>query len=155
MANTEQLAQVYARQFETVWNICYPFFLNKADTEDAVQETFLRLLRSGTQFRDERHEKAWLIVTARNVCRDELRRARRRDVALDAAKGLSAPETPEDETLRALASLPENYRTAIYLFYYEGYGTGAIARLLRRPDATVRSWLRRGRAMLKEQLGGI
>ena len=154
MASTDDFAQSYARQFDTVWNICYPFFMNKSDTEDAVQETFLRLMRSGKQFRDAEHEKAWLITTARNVCRDELRRARRRDVPLDEAAVLSAP-TPEDETLSTLHGLPEKYRTVIYLYYYEGYGTSAIAKLRHRPDATVRTWLRRGRAILKQQLGGI
>lgn len=155
MTDTQTLADIYERQFETVWNICYPFFLNKSDTEDAVQETFLRLLRSGKSFLDTQHEKAWLITTARNVCRDELRRARRGEVPLTEAEALSAPVSPEDEALRALHSLPEKYRTAVYLYYYEGYGTKAIAKLLHRPDATVRTWLRRGRAMLKQELGGI
>ena len=153
--SSESVEQIYTRQFETVWNICYPFFLNKADTEDAVQETFLRLMRAGKVFRDEQHERAWLITAARNVCRDELRRARRRDVPLDNAELIASPATPEDETMHALASLPEKYRTAIYLYYYEGYGTGAIAKLLHRSDTTIRTWLRRGRIMLKEQLGGI
>ena len=153
MTGSETIAQIYARQFETVWNICYPFFMNRTDTEDAVQETFLRLLRSGKQFRDEQHEKAWLITAARNVCRDELRRARRRELPLDEA--IPSPAAPENEMLQAISALPEHYRTVIYLYYYEGCGTKDIAKLLRRPDATVRTWLRRGRAMLKEQIGGI
>ena len=153
MASSEVIAQIYARQFETVWNICYPFFMNKADTEDAVQETFVRLMRSGKQFRDEQHEKAWLIMTARNVCRDELRRARRRELPLDDA--IVLPAGPEHEMLHAISTLPEHYRTVIYLYYYEGCGTKDIAGLLHRPDATVRTWLHRGRAMLKEHMGGI
>lgn len=153
MASSEVIAQIYARHFETVWNICYPFFMNKADTEDAVQETFLRLMRSAKQFRDEQHEKAWLITTARNVCRDELRRARRRELPLDVA--IPSPAAQENEMLHAVSALPEHYRTVIYLYYYEGCGTKDIARLLHRPDGTVRTWLRRGRAMLKEQMGGI
>ena len=153
MTSPEEITQVYTRQFHTVWNICYPFFMNKSDTEDAVQETFVRLLRTGKQFRDEQHEKAWLITTARNICRDELRRARRRDLPLDEA--LPSPAAPGDETLQAVHALPEHYRTVIYLYYYEGCSTNDIARLLHRPDATVRTWLRRGRAMLRQQLGGI
>jgi len=151
----EEWTKVYHRHCQTVWNICYPYFMNPADTEDAVQETFLRLIRSGKAFRDEEHEKAWLIVTAKNVCRDEMKRARRKDVPLEEASALRSPETPEDETLLAIRELPEKQRLVIYLYYYEGYGTVKISQMLQRPQASVRSDLRRGRMALKKRLGGI
>lgn len=52
----------------------------------------------------------------------------------------------------AVKQLPENYRAAIHLFYYEGYPTKQIARLLGKKEATVRSDLRRGRERLKAVL---
>ncbi|MBE6933067.1 MAG: sigma-70 family RNA polymerase sigma factor [Ruminococcaceae bacterium] len=155
MKTKEEWTKVYHRHCQTVWNICYPYFMNPADTEDAVQETFLRLIRSGKAFRDEEHEKAWLIVTAKNVCRDEMKRARRKDVPLEEASALRSPETPEDETLLAIRELPEKQRLVIYLYYYEGYGTVKISQMLQRPQASVRSDLRRGRMALKKRLGGI
>ena len=60
-----------------------------------------------------------------------------------------------DETLLAVRALPEKYRLPLYLFYYEGYPTADIARLLRRPDSSIRSDLRRGRRLLKQELGGV
>ena len=155
MKTKEEWTKVYHRHCQTVWNICYPYFMNPADTEDAVQETFLRLIRSGKAFRDEEHEKAWLIVTAKNVCRDEMKRARRKDVPLEEASALRSQETPEDETLLAIRELPEKQRIVIYLYYYEGYGTVKISQMLRRPQASVRSDLRRGRMALKKRLGEI
>lgn len=155
MKTKEEWTKVYHRHCQTVWNICYPYFMNPADTEDAVQETFLRLIRSEKAFRDEEHEKAWLIVTAKNVCRDEVKRARRKDVPLEAVAELRAPQTPEDETLLAIRELPEKQRMVIYLYYYEGYGTVKISQMLQRPQASVRSDLRRGRMALKKRLGGI
>lgn len=155
MKTKEEWTQIYCRHCKTVWNICYPYFMNPADTEDAVQETFLRLIRSGKVFREVEHEKAWLIVTAKNVCRDELKRARRKDVPIEAAAELRSPQTSEDETLLAIQALPEKQRTVIYLYYYEGYGTAKISQMLRRPQASVRSDLRRGRLALKKRLGGI
>ena len=155
MKTKEEWTKVYHRHCQTVWNICYPYFMNPADTEDAVQETFLRLIRSEKAFRDEEHEKAWLIVTAKNVCRDEMKRARRKDVPLEEALALRSPETPEDETLLAMRELPEKQRIVIYLYYYEGYGTVKISQMLHRPQASVRSDLRRGRMALKKRLGGI
>ena len=65
-----EFIEVYSRQVDTVYRVCYSFMKNRPETEDMVQETFLRLISSGKQFENERHEKAWLIVTASNVCKD-------------------------------------------------------------------------------------
>ncbi len=155
MRSEKALSDLYARHVRTVWNICYPYFMNQPDTEDAVQDTFVKLMRSDKRFRDEQHEKAWLIVTARNVCRDALRRAKNRDLPLEAAAQIPADDPGPDETMQALSALPEKYRTVLYLYYYEGYGTSKLGKLLHLPDSTVRSHLRRGRALLKRKLGGI
>ncbi len=155
MRTKEELTELYYRHCALVYHICYPFFMNPADTEDAVQETFLHLMRTGQRFRDEDHERAWLIVTARNICRDELRRARRREIPLTAAEGQGAPETEESETLLAIQALPEKYRQIIYLYYYKGYPTARIAQILHKTDSGVRSDLRRARSLLKKRLGGI
>lgn len=150
----DELEQCYNRHRKTVWNICYPYFCNEHDTADAVQETFVRYLQSGKLFWDEDHEKAWLITTARNVCRDELKRAHRKNVPLEAASELPTDLREPDETLAAVQALPEKYRTAIYLFYYEDYPVARIARMLGRRESTVRSDLHRGRLLLEKRLRG-
>ena len=69
-----------------------------ADAEDAVQEAFLKLLTSRPAFRDEEHEKAWLIRTTLHRASDIRRQAERRNVALDeTVTGTDAP--PEGESL--------------------------------------------------------
>lgn len=55
----------------------------------------------------------------------------------------------------AVGRLPEKLRTAVHLFYGEGYESGEIGALLGVPAATVRSRLRRARAELKTVLGGF
>lgn len=52
----------------------------------------------------------------------------------------------------ALAQLPPKYRTVVHLFYYEGYDTEEIARILGRSPSTVRAQLTRARRKLKELL---
>ena len=58
--------------------------------------------------------------------------------------------------INAIRTLPENYRNAIYLHYYEGYTAAEIGRMMAVPTNTVLSWLRRARAqlhtMLKEEI---
>ena len=62
-------------------------------------------------------------------------------------------ETQEHSDLfYAVMELPEKYRTAIYLYYYEDYSTDEIARLTGTPAATVRTRLRRGRELLRAWL---
>lgn len=63
----------------------------------------------------------------------------------DAAQG--------NAVLEAVLSLPERCKTVVYLYYYEGYRTEEIARMLRRPGSTVRSQLSEGRRFLRERLG--
>lgn len=152
MRDKEELERLYRLHFRTVWNLCLTFLREPADAEDAVQETFLRLAREDRAFESEEHVKAWLIRMAKNVCRDELRRWRRKELPLDEARNAAAPAPEIDETLAAVRSLPEKYRTAIYLYYYEGLPVERISRLLDRRESTVRSDLRRGREALKKLL---
>ena len=90
-------------------------------------------------------------ATAINRCRDLTRAAHQKDTELD--ENLPAPEQMEDgSVLDAVKALPENYRNAIYLHYYEGYTTAEIGRMLKVPTNTVLSWLRRARAQLQTML---
>lgn len=152
MREQQEFEAIYRRHFSTVWNVCISLLRNTADTEDMVHDTFLRLLESRTHFHDEAHEKAWLIVTARNVCRNELKRSRRKELP-ETDRPIPPPQI--DETLLAVRQLPERYRLPLYLFYYEELRTAEIAKILKRTDSCIRTELRRGRAMLKQQLGGM
>ena len=109
-----------------------------ADAEDVVQDVYEKLLHYEGVFESEEHLKAWLLRVAIN-------------------ENLPAPEAFEDgSVLDAVRALPENYRNAIYLHYYEGYTAAEIGRMMGAPSNTVLSWLRRGRAqlhtMLKEEI---
>ena len=55
--------------------------------------------------------------------------------------------------LQAITGLPNKYKTVIYLYYYEGYDSAQIAKLLQKPNSTVRNYLREARLLLKERLG--
>lgn len=148
----EYLAEAYRRNLDTVYRVCWLFMKNAADTEDAVSDTFVRLMRSGTVFESAEHEKAWLIAAARCVCRDVLKSPKYRNEPLD--ENMLTGEAVTDETLAAVKELPEKYRTAVYLYYYEGYTCGEIADMLGTVKSTVISRLARGRKILKKTLGG-
>ena len=152
----KDIESIYHRHVEMLYRVAYSFMKNGADAEDMVQETFIRLLRSGMVFDSVQHEKAWLIVTVSNLCKSALRSPWRRREDIDT---MSEPPTVEDtvpdETLDAVMALPEDYKLPVYLYYYEGYQTAEIAEMLRVAPATVRSRLSRARQKLKLTLGGV
>ena len=91
-------------------------------------------------------DRAWIIRTAANLCKDHLKsRWRRTTVTLEAAAAVPAPEEEEASLLSAVNLLPPKYRAVIYLYYYEGYSAGEIAQLLGEKPATVSTQLSRGR----------
>ena len=126
---------------------------SSADAEDAVQEVFLRLLSHPVTFRDEGHEKAWLIRCTLHRASDIRRRAEKKNLPLEAAGEMRSPEKPEtDYILDAVRSLPQKYSGILYLHYYEGYTAKEIGKLLGLPSATVGTRLARGRERLKKLL---
>lgn len=152
--NREFIA-IYNRHVDTVYRLCFSFMKNKADAEDLVQETFLKLLSEGKGFENERHEKAWLIVTASNLCKDSLKKWWRRNENIEDLQSLGYEQSFTDPAImKAILSLKADYKTAVYMFYYEGYTTAEIAEHLNCPEATVRSRLSRARAQLRTLLGG-
>ena len=145
--------ELYRRQFGTVYRVAYTYMKNPHDSEDAAQETFLRLMQRRELFKNESHEKAWLIVTVSNVCKDLLRKKYRFDADLDTCSGIAAAPHEADALLEAVLALPDRYKTPVYMYYYEGYSVKETAKLLRQSPETVKTWLRRARKMLREQLG--
>ena len=153
------IAAIYGRHVKTVWRICYSYLGTSADAEDATQATFMRLIDHPRSFESEEHEKAWLIVCAKNICKDILESAARtRVVAMpeepDAQGGPFAVTDETDETIDAVLKLPDIYKDVVYLHYYEGYSTDEIARLTETKPSTVRNRLADARKRLKEMLGG-
>jgi len=124
------------------------------DAEDMVQDTFVKLINSGKQFESPEHEKAWLIVTASNLCKSELRRHRRREEDISEYQDLASEDGEHSETMDAIMALPAEYKAAVYMYYYEGYSTAEIAKMLSKSEGTVRSLLHRARKRLKKMLGG-
>lgn len=141
----------------TVYRLALCRLQNVEDAEDVYQDVFLRLLEQRTAGWDGGHLKAWLIRAALNRCADVGRlRQRKGTLSLDEVPELARPADEQAAELwDAVGRLPEKLRTAVHLFYGEGYESGEIGALLGIPAATVRSRLRRARTELKTMLGGF
>lgn len=139
-----------------MYRLCYSYLGSAADAEDAAQSVFMKLVDHPRAFEDEGHERAWLIVCASNYCKDVLKSAHHtRVVALPEYEDARMGKSDEvDETIDAVLRLPSKYKDCVYLYYYEGYKTAEIAKMLGIPASTVRNRLRDARAVLRESLGG-
>ena len=120
----KEIAEIYERHVKTVYRICFAYMKNAVETEDVVQEAFCKLIKSGTSFESAEHEKAWLIRTAANICKNTLRHWWRKRENLKDYENLHDSNAFEiDDTIRAVMNLPDKYKTVIYLYYYEGYNS--------------------------------
>ena len=147
----ERLVRTYS---DLILRLAYTYLKSTHDAEDICQNVFLKLLTGGYTFDSAEHEKAWVIRATANACKDSLRAAHRRCVGLEAVAEAAAPEAPDSAVLDAVMTLPQKYREAVYLHYYEGYSVREIAKLLGRSEAAVSAHLSRGRKSLRTTLGG-
>jgi len=142
----ERLLDTYGN---SILRLAYSYLHNYSDAEDILQETLIRYLQNIPKVAGPVHEKAWLLKVAANLSKNRIDYNRLRDT--DELNEELIVEEREDLSFvwEAVKALPEKYREAIHLYYYEGYSTGQMAVLLGRKESSVRSDLKRGREKLK------
>lgn len=156
LRTSEAVHEIIQRYSDMVYRIAYARTGNRADAEDVYQEVFFHLFARQPALDNDEHLKAWLIRAACNTSINLVKSAWRRLVrpmpeGFDPPEG-SATEAAGEVLRGALRRLPERYRTAIYLHYYEGLSTEEIARILGEKPTTIRTRLRRGREKLRAML---
>lgn len=150
-AEARRLVDEYAN---LILRLSYTYLKSTHDAQDICQNVLLKLIERQGSFESAEHEKAWVVRTTANACKDLLRSAYRRTSApLEAAADASVAEPEESTVLDAVMALDEMYREAIYLHYYEGYSIAEIAAITNRTVAAVGAHLSRGRAKLRAALG--
>ena len=146
----------YKRHRQYLYRLCFTYLKSKADAEDTTEDVFVKVLSGNIEFIDETHERKWLTIAAINLCKNKLKAWSRRNVdSIDDTPELAAEEVKDHSDLRqAILNLPVKYKDVILLYYYDGYSTDEIAKMLKTPASTVRNRLKDARNLLKKQLGG-
>ncbi len=137
---------------DSILRYAYSYLHNMSDAEDILQDTLIQYLKTGPVFENAAHEKAWLLRVAANLSKNRLdyNSLRKTD---ELNEELAADERADLSFVwEAVKSLPVKYREVIHLFYHEGCSVREISNILKRPEATVRSDLHRGRERLREIL---
>jgi RNA polymerase sigma-70 factor (ECF subfamily) len=166
----ESFNQLVIRWERPIFALAYRVIGREEDARDVCQETFLRAFRAIKGFKGQAKFSSWLYRIALNLCRDWIRRERRAPLVqvpegldpMDLANELPSQAESLDDTVsrremssavaRAMASLPEEQRTAIILKEYHGLTFQEIADLLGCPLSTVKTRLYQGLAVLRRHL---
>lgn len=133
----------------------------EADAPDIAQETFVRAFAALPRFRSGAPFEPWLYAIAANLCRDHLRRVRRRSsldqLAPPSSDGGDPARAVEERDLHqrllhAIAALPDEQRMVLVLRHLHDRSYRDIATILSLPVSTVEHRLRSARLALREQL---
>ena len=123
------------------------------NAEDIFQEVFIKFSEKKPSFNNEEHEKAWFIRVTINLTKNMNKSAwNRKVITLD--EKITFENEEENNVFSVVSELPQNYKTVIYLSYYEGYKVKEIAEIMNKREGTIKTWLYRAREILKQKLEG-
>jgi len=157
MADTEdraRFADLVTRQSRFVFRVAYAVVRNAADAEDVVQDTFLKLHRTGAWLAME-DECAFLARTAWRLAVDRLPRRRPGPELVESVASHEQALIDHDQCAwvhRLIDALPDELRQPLVLSSMEELTSPQIAELLDIPAGTVRTRIMRARQILKEKI---
>lgn len=147
---TEAFETLLTDYQDKVFRLCYSMLGDRAQAEDAAQDSFLRIWKAMDRYRGDSAVGTWVFSITRNVCLTAIaKRAARRSAPIEEAER-ATPQAPgrERDMLRMVGQLPENYRQVVMLFYMEERSYEEVARMLDLPVGTVKTHLHRARLQL-------
>jgi len=163
-------AQLYARTSPHLFALLLRMLQRRDWAEEALQDCYVRIWQKSEGYDADRGAPmAWLMTIARYRALDLLRQRRpelnESDFDAEAPSPLEAEDPragPEDAAAageglgrleECMEGLGEEQRRSVLLAYYEGYTHTELARRLKAPIGTVKSWVRRGLLQLRDCLG--
>jgi RNA polymerase sigma-70 factor (ECF subfamily) len=163
--SSEAITALVEEYSTTLYRVAYSVTRNAAEAEDAVQETFLRVLRHRDKLGEIRDHRVWLVRIVWNVVLDKKRRSKTKpetDDIADHVRTLKAVDFGADENaissqqyrriLGLIDHLPRKEREAILLSAIEELSTAQMAAVLNTTESSVRSRIFRARRALSELL---
>lgn len=167
--------RIFSKEFlphmDALYNFAFHLTTDEDDSNDLVQETFLKAYRFIESYQQGTNAKAWLFKILKNGFINDYRRRSKQPSKVDYDEVVSYHDTDDeshveyldlrqelfqgmlgDEVTRALNELPVDFKTIILLCDIEEFSYEEIAKIIDIPIGTVRSRLHRARNILKEKL---
>ena len=136
---------------DTVYRIALTRCGSVENAEDVYQEVFVKYFQTNPKFNNEEHEKAWFIRVTINLSKNNVRLFWNKNVS-ELDENIIIESKEENDVFNVVNTLPQNYKTVIYLSYYEGYKVKEIADFMKVKEGTVKTWLFRAREILRKKL---
>ncbi len=149
MSDNGNIIRAVEKYGDMLYRICIVMLQNSSDAEDAVQETFLSYFRSSPDIADREHEKAWLIKTVTNKCRDTLRYRKRHPAESEDKLWFYTRDDEDSHILEALSMVPDKFRIVLTLHYVEEYKVNEISEMIGKSPSAVKMRLQKGRKLLE------
>ena len=146
------------RYYDDCWRYAFRLLGERADAEDAVQETFMRAMAALPRYQDHERFRGWLFTILVNQCRNLATSRKRRALRFaPLPEERNAPplamvpptELADDEVAMALAELDPSQREIILLKFGEGLGYGDIARLTGASESALKMRVKRALARMR------
>lgn len=140
-----------------VYRLAYSYTKNIQDTEDIVQNVFIKLYKHPLILNKDNIEvKKWLLKVTVNECKNLIISSWKKKIIPLTEKEVNKEiiTFDEDSIMPELLKLPRKYRLVIYLYYYELYKLKEIAQILNISETNARTILARAREKLKIILEG-
>lgn len=148
----DEVIRIMQAYGNSIYRMSFFLLRNEQDAQDVLQETLIKYIQKAPVFETADYEKAWLLRVANNLCKDMLRfQKKNRHVNIEDLLDMGIAQE-DSNLLTQVWSLPEKYKRAIYLHYYEGYSVLEIADILNISESAVKKRLERGRDKLREIL---
>jgi RNA polymerase sigma-70 factor (ECF subfamily) len=168
----EAFSVIVTRYRERIHQFIFRYTKNHLDSEDLVQETFLRVFRSRNSYERIARFSTWLFTIAQNLIRNQYKRSQRMQMVSltqtddhDQEMTIDLPDTgiSVDEQLhlsmtmahlqKSLDAIPADFRDVLVMRDVQQLTYEEIMEVTRLPMGTVKSRINRGRARLHELMG--
>lgn len=153
MRMTEEEFEIKYKQYSQIlFNIAFTYMKDYDNAFDIVQEVFIKYLNT-KEFKNEDHEKNWLIRVTINQCKNEIKKIKK-IVYVEPDKlnvvSDSSPNNSDQSIFNLISLLNDKYKIVIILFYYDNLSIKQIAAALKISESAVKMRLTRAREILRK-----
>lgn len=156
--NKECLEELLVLHGDQLYRTAYLYVRNREDALDIVQETSYKAFLSIGQLKNEKFFLTWLTKILINCSYDVLKKNKKELPLNNMVELATDKREKEDENLdllEAINRLNEKHKNAIILFYFQDLPISEVAKVMKIPENTVKTYLSRGKERLKKLLGGM
>lgn len=165
MASDDKFNQIYERYYKLMYKVSYSILQNFEDTEDILQEAFIRIDKNISKISDPfcPKTKNFVVLITKRLALNMLRKkkgiqveelsATLEDVRIEASpERTNETKTVQELVKMAIRDLPERYRDCLFLSLIDEYTPKEIAEMLEMKEQSIYKRLKRGKKMLQTRL---